>query len=296
MGSTRWLALLTAAACGPAPATTGPSAPEPAVAAPAATAAEGGPILWRVDGPNGASYLFGTVHLGVTASDIDPVVLEMLGACDTYVSEADLSEVNASQVLHLGTLPASQSLRQMLGEEAFAELGRQLGAPQLDRLRPWFAYVQVISRLFPTGVSLDQQLLQTARDSDKKLVFLENVNEQLELISRVIDASDLKQILDPESADRANLTALIEAYRRGDFATIEALIAGPEVVARDPAEFEQMFSARNAAWAPALAAELSRGKVFVAVGAGHFAGETGLLRLLAERGFKLSRVGPSTAR
>jgi uncharacterized protein YbaP (TraB family) len=295
MGSTRWLALVVAAiGCSPAVKT----APTP-VAAPEQAeprAATPGPMLWRVDGPAGPSYLFGTVHLGVGPRDIDPVVVQSLDACDIFVSETDLASIDPSVVINLGTLPEAESLQALLGDEHYAELYRQLGAvvPQLDRFRPWFAYVQIVQRLFPTADPLDRMLQRNAQDARKELVFLESAADQLALLSEIIDADDLKQILDPKSDERKTLLALVEAYKRGDFVTLEKLVASPEVIAQDPDEFEALFTRRNKAWIPALVKQLRRGKTFVAVGAGHYAGPTGLLALLEAEGFETRPVPASS--
>lgn len=296
MRSRPWLALLTAAlGCSPA-VKSAPVKPAPRPTA-EDSAAETGPMLWRVEGKTGPSYLFGTVHLGVQASDLDPVVVQSLDACDIFVSEANLATVDRGVVMNLGTLPATESLDALIGADAFAELQRLLGnaIPQLERLRPWLAYAQMVQRLFPTPDPLDHMLQRAAEDAHKELVFLENAADQLALLSSIIDADDLKQILDAESKERRSLSALVDAYKRGDFDTLEKLIASPEVVAEDPEEFDQLFTRRNKAWIPALVEQLGRGKVFVAVGAGHYAGPTGLLELLSSEGFKAFRV-PATAR
>lgn len=293
MASPRWLALVAAAVgCSPAVKSAPPPRPAPVAQEPTPD----GPMLWKVTGEAGTSYLFGTVHLGVRAADLDPVVVQSLDACDIFVSETNLATIDRSVVINLSTLPAEQSLQTLIGAEAFAELQRQLGGsvPQLERFRPWFAYIQMVQRLYPTPDPLDRMLQRAAEDAGKELVFLENAGEQLALLSSIIDADDLKQILDPESEERRNLMALVEAYKRGDYRTLEKLIASPEVIDKDPEEFEQLFTRRNKAWIPPLLEQLRKGKTFVAVGAGHFAGPTGLLALLAAEGITAERV-PATA-
>lgn len=288
------LALLASAlGCGSA------AAPQPAAPAarsrdPEPAAVPGAPLLWQVEGPGGKSYLFGTVHLGISPADIDPRVIEALHACDTFITEADLRHINPNAVAELSLLPPGETLENALGRDAFDELARELG-PQmsranLDKLRPWTVYVAVLQRLFPTPMSVDEKLLETAGAADKRLVFLEDWRAQLDLLAHVIDGDDVKEILDPGSDDRKSLAAMIGAYKRGDFATIERLTASPEVIAKDPDEFASLFEKRNRAWLPTISRQLEKGRAFVAVGAGHYAGESGLIALLSASGFKPRRI------
>ena len=50
-----------------------------------------------------------------------------------------------------------------------------------------------------------------------------------------------------------------------------------------------MFDDRNRAWLEKLAPDLEQGGLFLAVGAGHYAGEAGLVELLRARGFVVRR-------
>ena len=50
------------------------------------------------------------------------------------------------------------------------------------------------------------------------------------------------------------------------------------------------LSRRNRAWMPRLVAEMDRGNVFVVVGAGHLPYRFGLVELLREKGFRVTRV------
>jgi uncharacterized protein YbaP (TraB family) len=289
------LAVLTSAlGCGASPEArepVSPSAPE----SPAADTEQGGPILWRLEGPAGSSYLFGTLHLGLEPDDIGDEVLAALRSCDTFIAETDLDEVDPLEAARIQLLPPGETLQNALGPETFDalvhELGPRASRAHLDKLRPFVAYSEVLRRIYPSRTSIDRRLIEIARDAGKKLIFLEDWRFQYRLIASIIGAEDVKQILDPGSRERRQLDTMITAYRRGDFATIERLTTAPELVGEDPESFAALFDTRNRAWLPILVEQLRAGRVFVAVGAGHFGGEAGLLALLAEHGFTARRVG-----
>jgi uncharacterized protein YbaP (TraB family) len=52
----------------------------------------------------------------------------------------------------------------------------------------------------------------------------------------------------------------------------------------------ELLDVRNKAWMPRLKSELSKGNAFVAVGALHLPGEVGLIELLRDSGFQITKV------
>ncbi len=252
------------------------------------------PLMWKVEGKTGPSYLLGTVHLGVSASELSPLVHNALGETTTFISEVDLDQARANpfELMEFATLPNTQRLDALIGEANFEKLAALVEVPRqsLLRVKPWFAYTNVFGRLYP-GESMDAALRETAINRGQTPVYLEDWRDQISILSRVVDANDLKLILDPGSSDRQLLTEMVAAYQRGDFAQLSALLAGPAVIADDPEQFKLLFADRNRNWMPTLIEHLSRGRTFVAVGVGHFAGGEGLLRLLAEAGVEATRVG-----
>ena len=51
----------------------------------------------------------------------------------------------------------------------------------------------------------------------------------------------------------------------------------------------QLLEARNRAWIPVILGAQSRGTIVVAAGAAHLHGDAGVLNLLAEQGYTLTR-------
>src|SRR5215212_9693421 len=117
-----------------------------------------GPLLWEVQGPRGTSYLFGTIHTGFEADKELPTwVWDKLGACDTFVMEADLGQIDLAELTRRAALPAGQSLAAMMGPDDWRDLLELTGLPpsSLQGQQPWFALTLVLQRLYPTPVPLD---------------------------------------------------------------------------------------------------------------------------------------------
>jgi hypothetical protein len=250
-----------------------------------------GPFLWELQGPRAPSYLFGTVHLGFRADrDLPRWVWEKLGACDTFVMEADLGKVDFVDVTRMAALPEGKSLADMLPPVKWQRLLEMTGLPEstLRTRQPWFASQLVFQRLYPTPVPLDLALMQRASELDKEIAFLEDWEFQLRLLARTITADDLGELLVPDGRGRRLMAELVAAYRAGDFEKLAAI--SEQERADDPRRHEALLAARNRDWIPKLRPHLDRGGAFVAVGAAHFPGEGGLIELLRAEGYVLSRV------
>jgi uncharacterized protein YbaP (TraB family) len=137
---------------------------------------------------------------------------------------------------------------------------------------------------------LDEALRQRAASTGKEIAFLEDWKFQLDVLSKLITVDDLREMLDPDSKGRRLLIDMMAAYRAGDLEKMAALTLDPEEIAKNPERHAELFDRRNRDWVPKLAPHLSRGRTFVAVGAGHYVGEQGLIELLRAEGYVLTRV------
>lgn len=250
-----------------------------------------GPMLWEVQGAHGPSYLFGTIHAGFADRELPAWVWDKLDASDTFIMELDPTTIPIVEMARLGQLPEDKSLDQMLGAKDFAALAAELetSADSLKRLQPWAALLLLTQRLYPTPVPLDLALRDRAAVKGKNLVYLEDWKLQAEIIA-MMDVEDLRELIDEKGKGRLQLEGLVAAYRAGDFEKLAAIGLDPEEAKKNPARNARLLDDRNRAWVGTLVPHLERGGAFVAVGALHFAGEHGLIELLRERGYILTRV------
>ncbi|WP_428262507.1 TraB/GumN family protein [Haliangium sp.] len=282
----------------PAPAVAEPTTPVAAEAAePAAQHPVAKPFLWEVTRGEATSYLFGTIHTRYQLRDLPASVRERLDAAATLVVETDVSSLSPTAVIQLAMLPPEQSLRTMLGDEDWnklvGEVGEFMPAVALERLQPWFAALLVslgeAAMASPDQV-MDMQILARARAADKRVVFLEDAQEQLEILGQTGDLESLKEMLADLDKVHRLLDEVLDAYGRGDLDTLAEASLDPEEMKKRPEVFEKLFFARNRAWVESLDPLLAKGGVFVAVGAGHYVGDRGLVALLSAAGYELRRV------
>lgn len=254
--------------------------------------------LWRVDGPNGPLYLFGTIHGGlsdISWDDLPPDVHEAFTDSHTVVLEANDANVNQQAISRLGTLPRGDSLRAILGEKRFDKLSVSVDAPPrvLDRMQPWMAYTMLGGGMLGEGQSVDEIVKLEARVMNKKLAYLETLQSQIDLLRTEVDASVLSSVIDEIDKMNEQTRRVIAAYRSGDVEELEEGIFFAQQGAAKSELYDAIFTMRNQAWMPAIEDHLEHGYVFVAVGAGHLVGDVSVVRLLEEKGHEVVRVGPA---
>jgi uncharacterized protein YbaP (TraB family) len=266
-------------------------------------------VFWSVQ-RNGAhaGYLLGTVH------SEDPRVLEFTGdflqrleRCDTYAMELVPDLPTMQRLLQVMQLPEGERLEPLLGEtryRAVREAVAAYGVPddRLARMKPWAAMMTLSLPPPKTGLFLDFSLSLRAAGLGLEVTGLETLEEQLAFLER-LTLEDQVALLDQALADHDQVQEvhdqLVDTYLRDDLAALQAA-SDEQMVSLEP-EVRQWFQsegidARNRRMLENVLPLLSAGCTFVAVGALHLPGESGLISLLEGAGYHLSPLpSPFTA-
>jgi len=247
------------------------------------------------------SYLAGTMH------SEDPRVTGLLGELAPLVEQADIVALemvpDAVTMLAVGAatlLPRDQSLRRLIGDDRFDALmaaATQRGLPLevVDRLKPWAAAVMLGMPAAETGRFLDMEIYLKALAGQQRTVGLETAAEQLAVFDAMTPAVQLV-LLDEMVKNVRELPRQMEgltaAYLSGDLDRIDG-VAREQYGDMPPAVRrwfdEYLLDRRNARMLTRLSALLGEGTVFVAVGALHLGGESGLIAGLRRLGYRVER-------
>lgn len=274
-------------------------------------------LLWRVEkGTKAPSFLFGTMHLS------DPRVLEMPPAATAAFNEAQTIVIETTDVLDrkkmmaamaenpsLTMFPPGKGLQDYLTREqqetvsdALAARGVPLGS--VAKMKPWMLMSLIslpeceVQRQKSGAVVLDVELARNAEAAGKRLVGLESFAEQLAaLTSLPMDLHVQGLVATLQLGSRMDdmmetLTALYLSGETGMFmpATKELLKSDAETAESYAAFEETMINARNRLMADRAAPILEEGGAFIAVGAMHLPGESGLVELLRDKGYEVEYV------
>lgn len=277
-------------------------------AAPAATQAlpsgPEGPALWSVSDEDTTIYLFGTVHvLPPEIQWYDQEIADALTSADTFVSEipmgAEADRKMQAMAMTRGSLPPGTTLRSMLTEEqtaAYEASLAKLGVPAaaFDQLKPWMAGLTLgLLPVMQAGYSPDSgvEKVLIAKVGETRRDALETVEFQLNIFDSLDQEKQIAYLMEAvEGVDeaRAFLDSMVTEWAEGD---ADALAALMNEALTDAEMGDKLLFDRNASWAEWIEARMDTpGTVFVAVGAGHLAGERSVQDYLAERGIMSTRI------
>jgi uncharacterized protein YbaP (TraB family) len=90
-----------------------------------------------------------------------------------------------------------------------------------------------------------------------------------------------------EDEMRDLFASMVEQYKAEE---VNDLYKATEEYMQDEEEMNFLLYQRNHAWAEELSGKLGDKTYFIGVGAGHLGGEQGLIKLMRERGFKVTAI------
>ncbi len=296
--------LLTSSAAALALFASAPALADDHAEAPSDAQETSGPALWKVADEDTTIYLFGTVHALPPGLDwYNDDIASALTASDTLVTEIRMdpaSEAAMQEVaMQKSILPDGTTLRSLLDEDqtaayegALGNLGLPGGA--FDRFEPWMAGLTLtILPLMQQGYSPDSgvEKVLLGKIGDKPQDALETADFQLNLFDSLPQDKQITFLMEAvEGMDEAKevLDAMVAEWIEGD---ADALAELMNEGLSDPELAEALLYSRNANWVEWISSRLDEpGTVFVAVGAGHLAGEKSVQDLLGDRDIGVERI------
>jgi len=271
------------------------------------SAAQAKHCLWKVSSKTGTLYLQGSVHiLKEDQYPLDPAIEAAYSQSESLVLEVDLSEMNsiAAQQLLMSKamLVPPASLKTVLKPETYQALVTasdevDLPIAAIQQSEPWFAAMTLTMLAmqkngFDPQSGVDKYFYNKATDDSKPVVGLETLDFQINLLSRLasMNPDDFvsRSLLDLKLLNE-EMEKLMAAWKTGDIVMLDQLMS--ESFKDYPDLYNQFIVERNQNWAKVLSEMLDEKKVYmVVVGAGHFGGEQGLLKLLEQKGYTLEQL------
>ena len=267
--------------------------------------AQSGPALWKVEDEDTTIYLFGTIHiLPANVQWFHGNIVRALETSDTLVTEIPEDAMKTPEIKTMvqskGTLPEGRTLRSMLDPEQRrqyeASLAR-LGAPAaaFDRYEPWLAGMTLaIMPLVLNGYDVEsgaESVIEAAAPATATRLALETAEEQIDFFDRLPPKSQVAFMMSSaRDLDRvvAKTDQMLNEWLEGDADALAALLQSEMT---DPVLSAVLLSSRNERWAEWIDARMDEpGQVFIAVGAGHLAGEKSVQEFLAARDITVTRI------
>jgi uncharacterized protein YbaP (TraB family) len=264
------------------------------------------PALWRLADSDTQIWLFGTIHLlpkgqGWRTPAMDAA---LAGADELVLEVADVDDMMASaQALQkLGMSPGLPPIAERVPESKRAALRAMIaesGYPEkvYDGLETWAAALPLLGVSFKRlgldpQLGVERQIGAPFRAAGKKVSGLETIEQQFGFFDTLSEGAQralLLAVVEDSDETRAQFRAMLDAWASGDVAGVARTF--DDETQMSPELKEALMRRRNARWAEWLARRLDTpGTVFVAVGAGHLAGEDSVQSMLKAKGLKAKRV------
>lgn len=286
------------------------AAPETAVSAepPAAAVAQlpddADPALWVLKDEDTTIYMFGTVHIlkpGMTW--FDEAVKEAFDKSDELVIEMiEPDPATMVQIINdIAIDKSGKSLRDKLLPEDRAKYEAALAKLNLppasfDPLDPWFASVSIsliplMSSGYDVNSGVEKDLKAEAELRNMTVIGLETPEQQLGFFDNLpedVQIGFLNFTVSTLEDVPAGMENMVAQWANANVdALAELMNAGLE----DRVLYDTLLANRNATWANWVEQRMEEpGTLFMAVGAGHLAGESSLQEKLKAKGLKVKRL------
>lgn len=260
-------------------------------------------LFWKAVSPSGkTTYVFGTMHTDDNrVTDFAPTVKKALSESDAFMMETlapDDPGVFMSDAGSLENYLNEKELNQFLQLAEFHVMHRDAAL----NMKPWLLAVIFDSPRPLTPFAQDNLLMAQAEDLGKEVIGLEDTAEHFGVMDHFSHDEQLimlRAVLKrTQQAKQKDFDKLLNAYLEGNAEKISQLddnITGEML----PADLWQrmrtkLIDERNAIMAARIIEKSKTKNLFVAVGASHLAGKSGLISQLKKAGYQLTVVSPKT--
>ena len=257
-------------------------------------------LLWSVEGEGlKRSYLYGTFHI-LPQSDfvVSEEVFQAFMASDRVVMEMDMDDPTIQlEIMKYISMEEGITLDQLLGDADYAKLDTLLkesygvGANVFNTWQPMIVGAMLIKNFIEgEAVSFETAFVGYAHEHQKETCGLETPREQMLIFDNIPpedQVEDLKEMLNDEEKIASVYRKMIDMYKQED---IQALYDYLVSYYDDPEEIDLLLDARNKKWIPKIVEFSTEDSSFFLVGAGHLAGEQGLIKLLRKEGYTVRAV------
>ncbi len=260
-------------------------------------------LLWRISG-NGLekpSYIFGTIHL-IPKDDyfFTETMKEKFDSCENLVLEIDINlslaeQINAAKQM---MFPDGKTLKDYMTENEFSRfktyLSDSLGIKestfkQIQRIKPLFSSGLILRDLTGKTKTYEEEFNKRAKKNKMKISGLETLQFQMDLINNISIEDQVKMLLEDDMKTNPldDYKKLLSFYKAQNLDSLKVLINSDDSMAELGDKF---LKDRNADWISKIEKLISKNSSFIAVGAGHLAGNDGVLNLLRQKGYIIEPV------
>ena len=280
-----------------------------------------GALLWKISGKDmkKPSYIVGTHH-AVPGTYIDSIsgLTQTIKQVKQVIGEIDMSDMATitAVVLRYSLMPEGYSYKTMLSDNEYNLLDKVLtehvgvGLNQLQGLHPAAINTLLVqlfcSKIFPEFLNpnfeqIDSYIQKIAQNQKKKILGLETVEEQFDLLYNgepiEVQVKNLLCLVKSQEEAMDELIEITEIYYKKQLNKLSAYLERYEKEdnSDDDCTYSQSYldglnKTRNDKWLTILPQLMKNKSSLIVVGAMHLAGEDGLLYKLDKMGYTVEAI------
>lgn len=264
-------------------------------------------FLWEVENNGTTVYLVGSMHIADDSFyPLRDEFEEAFTEADYLGVEIDISkaadEAQQNLILSMGTYQDGSTLKNHISAETYAKLGevlKQNGLEPdiLDAYKPWvvdstLASLKSAATGYEASAGVDLYFIQKALERQLPIIELESYESQLRMFnnfSKELQEKNLNATLDNIDVVEDSVNAMAEMWKTGND---EQLLELTNSFSDDEEYNQAMLIDRNLGMAEKIDGYLKSGKkeeYLIVVGAAHYLGEHGIIKLLEDKGYTVVR-------
>lgn len=256
-------------------------------------------LLWKISGNEIAvsSYLYGTIHI-ICEKDIRIKAAEAKAfseAKQIYL-ELDLDSPTLANEIQAAALSKSH-LKEHISTKGYDEIDnfftQQLGYSMeaVGMVKPYYllSYTYKPTIGCENPVSIEQLLVNEAKEQKKEILGLETLEQQTEVYDKLNVRKQARLLLKQVRRSHLiheNYSDILELYQNGRVESLNKKIINSPSRRLN----RKLLKKRNQAWVETLTTVLPLQSTFVAVGAAHLGGRAGLIHQFRKQGYTVEAV------
>lgn len=257
--------------------------------------------LWKITGKDltKPSYLFGTIHITCDAT-LSEDVIEALDKTTQVVLEIDMDDpALQSKMMSKVFMKEGKTLKDFVNEEEYTMIDSLLiknvgmSVKMLERMKPFFISTSYLPKLLDCPMeSFEAELVKVSKSQNEEVKGLETIEDQLRVFDDIPYKDQIKDLVksakDNLASDKNKIKVLLEIYKSQNITKMfNVMLEDDSATAK---HMDKLLDNRNTNWIPKIALFAKEQPTFFGVGAGHLAGEKGVITLLRKAGYTLTAI------
>jgi len=258
--------------------------------------------LWKIEG-NGLekpSYIFGTIHITCDAT-IEDDVKKALDETSQVVLEIDMDDPSMQTKMMGGMyMKDGKKISDLVSKKDYAIIDslitNEVGMPlkMVENIKPFFLIAMLYPKMLDCPMqSFEKELMAVATEQKEDINGLETIEDQMKVFDDIPYEDQVADLLktakDNLQKDRETFKEMLDIYKDENIEALIAMMNDDESSSVNKHQ-DKLLINRNKNWIPRISEYAIGQPTFFGVGAGHLAGEFGVINLLREAGYNVSAI------